>query len=306
MPARQTGAFSEARPRPGAHHPSRLQKDLADRMLALFRNGGFASGQRLTELALARQLNVSRTPVRGALAHLAKLGVVESADGRGFTLREAPPLEGSEAGQPEAEDDALIIAIARDRLDGVLADTISEADLMRRYAVSRQAVLRALASLLEAGIAVRKPGYGWSFEVLPHDPVARDESYRFRLLIEPAALLEPAFRLDPAWAARMRETHERALVEPWTSTSSIAFFAMNAGFHEGLALASGNRFIHHAVVQQTRLRRFSNYHWTYGTERVAVNCREHLDILDRLEAGDREIASLLMRRHIERSRQLKR
>jgi DNA-binding GntR family transcriptional regulator len=287
--------------------PSSLQRDLAERLLMLFRSTGMPPGHRLTELALARQLNVSRTPVRGALAHLARMGIVESTEGKGFVLLRMP--EGDAASLPELDDTAdnkLIIAISRDRLDRRLPDQVSEADLMRHYGVSRQLVLRALATLLEAGIVARKPGYGWSFEALPHDLDAREESYRFRLLIEPSGLLEPGFRLDPVWAAQMREKHERALVETWTETASIAFFAMNAGFHEGLALASGNRFIHLAVVQQTRLRRFSNYDWTYGIERVGVNCRQHLEILDRIEAGDMDVASLLMRRHIAQSSLLRR
>jgi DNA-binding GntR family transcriptional regulator len=79
---------------------------------------------------------------------------------------------------------------------------------------------------------------------------------------------------------------------------------MNAGFHEGLAKASGNRFIHLSVVHQNRVRRFRNYHWTHHKERVLVNCEQHLEILDRLKAGDNEIASVLMRRHIEQARRL--
>jgi DNA-binding GntR family transcriptional regulator len=79
---------------------------------------------------------------------------------------------------------------------------------------------------------------------------------------------------------------------------------MNAGFHEGLARASGNRFIHLAIAQQNRVRRFSNYHWTLGEERVEANCRQHLEILDRLEAGENDVASLLLRRHIEQARRL--
>jgi DNA-binding GntR family transcriptional regulator len=37
---------------------------------------------------------------------------------------------------------------------------------------------------------------------------------------------------------------------------------------------------------------------------VLVNCEQHLEILDRLKAGDNEIASVLMRRHIEQARRL--
>jgi DNA-binding GntR family transcriptional regulator len=78
----------------------------------------------------------------------------------------------------------------------------------------------------------------------------------------------------------------------------VALFDLNAAFHEGLAAASGNRFFHTAIQQQNRLRRFVNIHWTYGAERVQVNCREHLEILARAEAGDREIAAALMRKHL--------
>jgi DNA-binding GntR family transcriptional regulator len=84
----------------------------------------------------------------------------------------------------------------------------------------------------------------------------------------------------------------------------VGFFEMNAGFHEGLARASGNRFIHLAIVQQNRVRRFSNYHWTLGAARVEANCRQHLEILDRLEAGENDVASVLLRRHIEQARHL--
>lgn len=281
---------------------SRLQLDLADRMMALFRSADLKPGDRLTELGLAERLKVSRTPIRGALVYLEGLGIVGRAPGRGFTLLRRPSAQ--HQAEPEgAEDieDQLIIAIARDRLAGTLAENVSEADLMRRYETSRQAVLRALTSLAEVGVISRKPGYGWAFEEQIDDRPAREESYRFRLLIEPGALLEPNFKLDPDWAAEMRVRHEAFLTEPWHDGLSVRFYGMNSEFHEGLARASGNRFIHLAITHQNRLRRFRNYDWRLGFERVVTNCRQHLEILDRLEAGDHEVASLLLRRHLEQT-----
>ena len=93
---------------------------------------------------------------------------------------------------------------------------------------------------------------------------------------------------------------------PWSDTASIALYEMNAAFHEGLAAASGNRYFLVGVQQQNRLRRFGNYDWTFGHERVIVNCREHLAILDQLEAGQNEAAAALLRRHLEGAQKLKR
>ena len=93
---------------------------------------------------------------------------------------------------------------------------------------------------------------------------------------------------------------------PWSDTVSIALYEMNAAFHEGLAAASGNRYLLVAVQQQNRLRRFGNYDWTFGHERVIVNCREHLAILDQLEASQNEAAAALLRRHLEGAARLKR
>src|SRR3546814_3525349 len=88
----------------------------------------------------------------------------------------------------------------------------------------------------------------------------------------------------------MRRRHREIRDAPWSETGSIALFETNAAFHEGLAVASGNRYFANAIQQQNRLRRFSNYDWVYGHERVVVSCSEHLEILDRLEAGERDIA----------------
>ena len=56
-----------------------------------------------------------------------------------------------------------------------------------------------------------------------------------------------------------------------------------------------------AVQQQIQLRRFLNYNWEYGVERVQESITEHLEILDALDAGHNERASALMRNHLTTS-----
>lgn len=282
--------------------PSRLQRELADRILRLLHEDGAVPGARVNENALARQLNVSRTPIRASLDHLAELGVV-ARQNRGVEIVGDLPLP-AEKDDP-TDDHDLFIRMARDRESGALREEPSETELMRLYDLSRPAVQRVLRRLSDLGLVERKPGHGWRFQPTTADDAIRTESYRFRLLIEPAGLLEPDFRADPNWLAEMKARHLATIGTPWLDTSSVAFFDMNASFHEGLAKASGNRFILSAIQQQSHLRRFANYNWLHGFERVVVSCREHIEIIDRLAEGENEVAAALMRRHLQRSRALR-
>ena len=275
-----------------------LHRELADRISRLVNEEGLVVGARLNEARLAAELGVSRTPVRAALEHLAALGYVKRRPNVGVELIGLPPLPALLTVSAEASDE-LLLSIARDRQQQRLPDFVSEAELMATYGVGRPALRQTLERLTDLGVVERKLGYGWRFANDGWDPMARQESYRFRMTIEPAAIREPGFALPAGWADDMRAFHESFLRAPWTESSSIAFFEMNAGFHEGVAAASGNRFFTGAIQRQNRLRRLSNYDWRYGRERVEVNCREHLEMLNRLSAGDTEMAALLMLRHLD-------
>ena len=285
---------------------SRLQRELSAAIMELIRSERLAPGTRLAEVALAERLQVSRTPVRAALKLLATGKLVRAGTHGGYFVTDAVAAS-HKALRKLAPDntDRLFLAIAGDRRAGRLPDEVSERDLMQRYAATRPVVQRVLTKLAEVAAVQRKPGHGWRFHPIFMDEQARYESYRYRLMIEPAALLEPGFRLDPAWVADMRRRHEEALTMPWNEAATIPLYEINAAFHEGLVAASGNRYLLVAIQQQNRLRRFGNYDWTFGHERVIVNGREHLAILDQLEAGQHEAAAALLRRHLETAAKLR-
>lgn len=285
-----------------ASRGSRLQREAAGRIRALLLQRETPAGTHLPELELSSKLGISRTPVRAALLLLAEEGLVEFRPGRGFFLRRTLGEADRDLRKGHDEEaEALSVAIARDRLRGTLADDVSESDLMRRYGVTRAALTRVLRQLAEAGLVERRRGHGWSFLPALTDARGMRDAYRFRMIIEPAGLLEPGFRPDPAWLRSIRARHEKLLGPGKDQFSAVRFFEMNAEFHEGLARASGNAFLHKAVVQQNELRRFINYDWTYGADRVEVSIREHLAILDAIEAGSLEWAAALLRRHIEQA-----
>jgi len=287
---------------------TRLQQDLQAQIIKLMHDQSLDAGARISELGLAKELGVSRSPIRAALTALQDAGFLEKLPGKGMTVIALPPVaEGRDI--ISFDDDDLLVRIAQDRNRNQLAEDVSEAELMERYKLSRQSVREALSQLADLDVIERKPGYGWRFVATFNDAAARAESYRFRMIIETAALLEPTFRIDPQWVQEMRKRHKAALASAlsgsWKKSSSVAFFEMNAEFHAGLGKASGNRYIAQAITKQNQLRRFSNYDWRHGAERVVVNCQQHLEILDHLERGDAQIASMLIKRHLEAASMLK-
>lgn len=273
-----------------------------------FHAQGLQAGVHVTESGLAEALNVSRTPVRSALEQLTEKGVVAAAGPRrGYYIAASAETIRALASDNGAGDDeeALYLAIAQDFLAHRIPEQFTEADLLRHYSIARGLLSRVLQRMAGDRVIERTPGYGWRFEPMLKSIEAHDESYRFRMVIEPAALLEPGFALDPVWAERTRREHEATLAQPPQRVSMVRFFEMNADFHETLAACSGNIFFHRAMQQQNQIRRFQNYSWTYGDDRIATACKEHLAILDALEKGDSSWAATLMRRHLELASQLR-
>jgi DNA-binding GntR family transcriptional regulator len=278
---------------------SSLQTRLAGRILIHARERGYGPGAWLSENALAQTFGVSRTPVRGALAVLTKRGLLNVVPRRGYVLKRAVRDQDLEPyADLASEDDKLVQRMAADRFAGTLPDTVSETDLMRRYAVARGSLARVLNTLVLENVIERRSGHGWRFLPALDATQLHDDSYRFRLLIEPACVLEPTFRLDKARAQRLRETHVELLTDGLEKLSSIKFFELNAEFHEFVAACSHNRFLEQAVIHQNRLRRFFSYIAVFAPERMRVSCSEHVAILDRLIAGEREHAATLLWRHL--------
>jgi len=67
----------------GATHAKRAAYELRQKIV----NGELPGGTRLYEVALAEELQISRTPVREAMSRLAEEGLLERARGGGFEVR---------------------------------------------------------------------------------------------------------------------------------------------------------------------------------------------------------------------------
>lgn len=287
-----------------APRASRLQADLAARILRMLKDQRAGAGHHLVELDLCREFDVSRTPVRGALRLLADQGLVEPRANRGYVLREAisavPELDMS---NPEEEEDRrLFIAIAEARNSGRLPDQCSQQEMLRIFDTKLPTVLRVLRQFADLGLVERKPGNGWSFAHLINSADARSDSYAYRSIIEPAGLLEPTFAIDADWLQRSREQHIAFRKLRWRDTMAVELYAMNSDFHEGLARCSGNRYLLDAVQRQNRLRSFLHIQWVNGVERVEASIDEHLEIMDAVAEGKNSRAHALMKLHLDSAR----
>lgn len=279
--------------------PTALQLRLASRILSLARSSGWPSGHHLTEDSLQPLLAASRTPIRAAMAHLAEAGVLERRPNKGFFLKDA--AASSEAASPDetmADEAEAYLAIAMDRLNHALPDVVSENELIRRYRLSRARLRHILARIASEGWIERRPGRGWAFQPLIDTLDAYRENYRFRQIMEPAAMRSPEFQPDPVRLGAMRDQQSFVLHQGYRHLSQVELFEINSAFHEGIAAMAGNRFFVQALARLNQLRRLMEYGHPLDRERVRRVCREHLGIIEALMAGDRAGAADRLEAHL--------
>lgn len=281
-----------------------LQAKIALRIVEYLKDHNCGGGYHLAEEKFASLFHVSRTPVRQTLAFLEKAGVLKAVTNHGYFLTvAASKIDPAKLGIPIAAEEKLYSNVLHDKIRGIWDHQISEIDLMRRYSVLRGQATRVLWRLAKEGIIERSASIGWTFQPILDSADAVSESYRIRLLLEPAGLLEPTYKFDAKKMAKCRELHEALLKRDPHRVNGTEFFENNAMFHEALALMSGNRFVVQVMRQQNQLRRLREYKMQH-VERPQESCLEHLAIMTALEANDREWAAHLLRRHLQISSKL--
>lgn len=274
-----------------------LTHRLALQIAQIIRSDDMPSGTRLTERSLAERLRVSRSPVRAALRHLESMDIVSSSENRGFTVLDPGKSELLGNDEPTNDEDAYL-AIARDRLEARLPDRITENELMRRYRLSRTQLTRMLHRIAGEGWIERLPGHGWEFQPMLTSLQSYRDSYRFRLVVEPAAILEPNFVVNRPGLLECRAQQQRLIDgEIWT-ISSAGLFHLNSGLHETIIECSQNAFFVESLRRVDHLRRLIEYKVALDRKRALHACKEHVKLIDLLLDDKREEASAFMRRHL--------
>lgn len=286
--------------------PMSSEHNIPTQVLHLIRQEGLAVGSHLGAQWLADRLKVSRTPINEALALLHDKGVLRREKNRGYFLAKAVdatnPSVRKRLGLAQADAASrAYFAIADDLLKGDLPPEVSEVSLKARYELTSTQLQSVLHRIAQEGWAHKKPGYGWTFSAMLTTPDSLLQSYRLRMALEPAALLEPGYRLDAKVIAQCRAAEHHLLDGGIETDTPDQLHERGVRFHESLVEASRNPFFIDTIRRVNRVRRLISYRSMQDRQRYTEHCKQHLHLIDLLEAGRNAEAADAMRAHLSRT-----
>lgn len=281
-------------------------KNIPTRVLDLIRQEGLEIGAHLPAQWLADQLKVSRTPINDALAYLHDKGVLQRQKNRGYfiakTVDAADPAVRKKLGLAQSDATSrAYFAMADDLLKGELPETVSEVLLRSRYELTAAQLQAVLHRIAQEGWAQKKAGYGWEFSAMLTTPDSLLQSYRLRMALEPAALMEPGYRLDDKVIEQCRAAEQHLLDGGIETDTPDQLHERGVRFHESLIEASGNPFFIDTIRRVNRVRRLISYRSMQDRQRYKEHCKQHLHLLDLLEAGRNQEAADTMLEHLSRT-----
>ncbi|MCG6227008.1 GntR family transcriptional regulator [Vibrio furnissii] len=271
---------------------TRLQQELLFKMVSRFKADELKAGSSLNESSLAQAFEVSRTPVRTVLKHLCERGICKAVPYKGFVLLvDATEIQAIDnVSSQQSRLDELYLRLLTDLFFGDMESTFSEKELQQRYDANRGEIQQVLRLLENDAIVRRSPGYKWHLDGVLNTLERHTESYRCRLIFEPAGLLEPSWQLDRAAFERCRDKHQQAIANP-QSINASQLFHLSAEFHELLAACSGNRFLLGIMQQHNRLRKATDLVSMHLQSSVGKACQRRLDIIELVLEGKNQAAA---------------
>lgn len=313
-----TGEAPERTPLSRTRIGSGVSPRLYQRAFAILRGqilrGELAPASRLIETGVAERFGISRAPARRALAELARAGLIEKAAGRGYLVQAgvaARTPANAAAGERAA---AVLTALPTwQRIYGEVEREITartsfaswrvvEAELARQFGVSRTVARDVLGRLQQRGVIEKDERGRWRARALSPERIG--ELYELRWTLEPLALAKAARHVPPRELAAMRRDLHRLLESP-DLISGPALDQLEEDMHVDLLSHCRNPTLMQAITLPQALlivHRFL-YAWAprlYATEPFLC---EHVEVVERLQAGRVDEAAAALRRHLQVSRE---
>ncbi len=180
-------------------------------------------------------------------------------------------------------------------------DRIDEQALAKEFGISRTPLREALKVLHNEGLVRLVPRRGCFVAKL--DQRDMDEIYQVIELLESACAGQAARCATPADVARLRRVTQK-MVQLAAERSYKRYFEANLAAHETLLDIAGNRW-QKEVIQYLRglCRLWPRVPFDALPDRLETSVREHVELLEAIEARDVTRAESVMRRHIGHTRE---
>lgn len=195
----------------------------------------------------------------------------------------------------------IAAALEEDIVLGVLhpRQRLVEDELMARFAAKRHVVRDALARLETAGLVERRRNVGALVRGFDEREVA--DLYEMRILLECEAMRRmplPVAARELIALKQIQARHDRAVAE----NDLRGVFRSNQAFHEQLYGMCGNAVLAQAIQEYARRTHAIRFGPLSNPEQQQQSRREHHDILQALEAGQRDALIELAHAHLLPSR----
>ncbi|MFJ5840609.1 GntR family transcriptional regulator [Streptomyces shenzhenensis] len=193
----------------------------------------------------------------------------------------------------ERVEEAIAAAIVSGQMPA--GEVFSAPTLAARFGVSATPVREAMLNLAKRGLVdiVRNKG----FRVTAVSESELRAIVDVRQLLEAPAVRRLAGELSKADLTRLRGLAEE-IVRGARDADLTHYLQADTTFHLTLLELAGNPRLHDIVADLRAQTRLTGLADMVATEELQASAREHLDLLDMLEAGAAEECERLMVRHI--------
>ncbi len=275
-----------------------LQGYVQEIVLSRLRSESIQVGERIKLDQIAKELGLSRSPVRAVFDKFVEEGLLEKGRG-GYRVKQLPPRQNI-APDSSASPEARAYQGLVDRITiGELTGVTSEEQLARTLQASRGEVAAALVRLNHEGLAIPIPGGRWRFVEFNRELMSH--SYQMRMYLEPGIVGDLTVCPDPERVENMRRDHVLAVESLSGESLFEGLFELDARFHEMIIQFSENPLMIDLMRKLSNLRRLSEYLGRYRLDRVAASLGEHIQIMEAMQQGDFRWASDILRYHLQKS-----
>jgi DNA-binding GntR family transcriptional regulator len=259
-----------------------------------------------SEVALARQLGVSRTTIRKVLGMLEEQGaIVAEADGRRVS-----DINQSALRFPESETISMSDQVEKRFMEWMLRDSacpgtvINERELAREFGVATTGIREFLNRFQHYGLIEKRPNAGWLFKGFTIEFALELLQIREMFELRSARAFSALSKHSPLWwqIDTLRQEHEQLLRE--VDSRYQDFSDLDNRFHRLINSASPNRFID-GFYDLISLIFHYHYQWNKQDERKRNEnaILEHLDYIDALKSKNASTIEQACRTHLSSAKQ---